>query len=171
MSNQRHFLPHYKRKVVEYRRTGSPDWTRTSNPSVNSRMLCQLSYRGICVDRITPAKQNVVFLNLERCHFALRSLHKQPVLLPKQYTFLSTFFQRHRSYFSWVLLFYLATASGSFQQAVEREGTLQFRNQVYPIVTHVSLQPVRALFRTPEVLSHAPHTPHSPGSPRSFRLS
>jgi hypothetical protein len=25
---------------------GSSDWTRTSNPSVNSRMLCQLSYRG-----------------------------------------------------------------------------------------------------------------------------
>ena len=24
----------------------SPGWTRTSNPSVNSRMLCQLSYRG-----------------------------------------------------------------------------------------------------------------------------
>jgi hypothetical protein len=24
----------------------SPDWTRTSNPSINSRMLCQLSYRG-----------------------------------------------------------------------------------------------------------------------------
>ncbi|CAD5945139.1 protein of unknown function [Streptomyces sp. KY75] len=24
----------------------SPDWTRTSNPPVNSRMLCQLSYRG-----------------------------------------------------------------------------------------------------------------------------
>ena len=25
---------------------GSSDWTRTSNPPVNSRMLCQLSYRG-----------------------------------------------------------------------------------------------------------------------------
>jgi hypothetical protein len=25
---------------------GSPGWTRTSNLSVNSRMLCQLSYRG-----------------------------------------------------------------------------------------------------------------------------
>ena len=24
----------------------SPGWTRTNNPSVNSRMLCQLSYRG-----------------------------------------------------------------------------------------------------------------------------
>ena len=24
----------------------SPDWTRTSNPSINSRMLCQLSYGG-----------------------------------------------------------------------------------------------------------------------------
>jgi hypothetical protein len=28
------------------RLVGSPGWTRTSNPSVNSRMLCQLSYRG-----------------------------------------------------------------------------------------------------------------------------
>lgn len=26
---------------------GSPDWTRTSNPSINSRMLCQLSYGGM----------------------------------------------------------------------------------------------------------------------------
>ena len=24
----------------------SPGWTRTNNPSVNSRMLCLLSYRG-----------------------------------------------------------------------------------------------------------------------------
>ena len=28
-------------------RGGSPDWTRTSNPSINSRMLCQLSYGGM----------------------------------------------------------------------------------------------------------------------------
>ena len=26
--------------------SGSPGWTRTNNPPVNSRMLCQLSYRG-----------------------------------------------------------------------------------------------------------------------------
>ncbi len=25
---------------------GSSDWTRTSNPAINSRMLCQLSYGG-----------------------------------------------------------------------------------------------------------------------------
>lgn len=24
----------------------SPDWTRTNNPAINSRMLCQLSYGG-----------------------------------------------------------------------------------------------------------------------------
>jgi hypothetical protein len=30
----------------------SPGWTRTSNPSVNSRMLCQLSYRGILQMRL-----------------------------------------------------------------------------------------------------------------------
>ena len=27
-------------------RESSPGWTRTSNPPVNSRMLCQLSYAG-----------------------------------------------------------------------------------------------------------------------------
>jgi hypothetical protein len=31
---------------------GSPGWTRTSNPSVNSRMLCQLSYRGMLQMRL-----------------------------------------------------------------------------------------------------------------------
>src|SRR5579875_2593815 len=31
--------------------SGSPGWTRTTNPSVNSRMLCQLSYRGLPVRR------------------------------------------------------------------------------------------------------------------------
>ena len=31
--------------------SGSPDWTRTNNPPVNSRMLCQLSYRGSLVQR------------------------------------------------------------------------------------------------------------------------
>src|SRR3954452_5259710 len=30
----------------------SPGWTRTSNPSVNSRMLCQLSYRGMLQMRL-----------------------------------------------------------------------------------------------------------------------
>src|SRR6185437_1346937 len=28
-------------------RWSSPGWTRTNNPPVNSRMLCQLSYRGL----------------------------------------------------------------------------------------------------------------------------
>ncbi len=27
-------------------RSCSPDWTRTNNPAINSRMLCQLSYGG-----------------------------------------------------------------------------------------------------------------------------
>ena len=31
---------------------GSPGWTRTNNPSVNSRMLCQLSYRGLTTTRL-----------------------------------------------------------------------------------------------------------------------
>ncbi len=37
----------------------SPGWTRTSNPSVNSRMLCQLSYEGSLVSfpGISPARR------------------------------------------------------------------------------------------------------------------
>ena len=31
-------------------RKSSPGWTRTNNPPVNSRMLCQLSYRGLAAD-------------------------------------------------------------------------------------------------------------------------
>ena len=29
---------------------GSPIWTRTRNPSINSRMLCQLSYGGSTIE-------------------------------------------------------------------------------------------------------------------------
>ena len=32
-------------------RPSSPGWTRTNNPPVNSRMLCQLSYRGTALGR------------------------------------------------------------------------------------------------------------------------
>ena len=32
---------------------GSPGWTRTNNPPVNSRMLCQLSYRGSCSGKVS----------------------------------------------------------------------------------------------------------------------
>ena len=31
----------------------SPIWTRTRNPSINSRMLCQLSYRGLFLTILT----------------------------------------------------------------------------------------------------------------------
>jgi len=34
-------------KAPETGAFSSPDWTRTSNPSINSRMLCQLSYGGL----------------------------------------------------------------------------------------------------------------------------
>ena len=34
------------REVLSMDKTGSPGWTRTSNPLVNSQVLCQLSYRG-----------------------------------------------------------------------------------------------------------------------------
>ena len=33
----------------------SPGWTRTNNPSVNSRMLCQLSYRGSAGESVAGA--------------------------------------------------------------------------------------------------------------------
>lgn len=32
---------------------GSPGWSRTSNLPVNSRLLCQLSYRGSSLQRFT----------------------------------------------------------------------------------------------------------------------
>ena len=35
----------------------SPGWTRTNNPSVNSRMLCQLSYRGRKRPEVYPARR------------------------------------------------------------------------------------------------------------------
>ena len=42
----------------------SPGWTRTNNPSVNSRMLCQLSYRGKlgghCSPRRVPSRLSAV---------------------------------------------------------------------------------------------------------------
>ena len=38
---------------LSYGGSSSPDWTRTSNLPVNSRLLCQLSYRGLprCIER------------------------------------------------------------------------------------------------------------------------
>jgi hypothetical protein len=33
-------------QLTPRQKKGSPGWTRTNNPPVNSRMLCQLSYRG-----------------------------------------------------------------------------------------------------------------------------
>lgn len=38
----------------------SPDWTRTSNPSINSRMLCQLSYGGLFYFRCWFPLQRVI---------------------------------------------------------------------------------------------------------------
>ena len=38
----------------------SPDWTRTSNPSINSRMLCQLSYGGLFCFRCRFPLQRVI---------------------------------------------------------------------------------------------------------------
>ena len=38
----------------------SPDWTRTSNPSINSRMLCQLSYGGLFCFRCWFPLQRII---------------------------------------------------------------------------------------------------------------
>ena len=40
-----------------FEKQSSPGWTRTNNPSVNSRMLCQLSYRGSRGGIVTVARQ------------------------------------------------------------------------------------------------------------------
>ncbi len=44
---------HHRGKAFALVRAGSPGWTRTSNPAVNSRMLCQLSYGGSSTATIT----------------------------------------------------------------------------------------------------------------------
>ncbi len=43
----------HRGKTFSLVRAGSPGWTRTSNPAVNSRMLCQLSYGGSSIATIT----------------------------------------------------------------------------------------------------------------------
>lgn len=49
----------------------SPDWTRTSNPSINSRMLCQLSYGGLlCFSCWFPLQRVITIPGL----FGLRNL-------------------------------------------------------------------------------------------------
>ena len=49
----------------------SPGWTRTTNPSVNSRMLCQLSYRGLLGLRMHAGADRWMTL-------AYRGAHAQP---------------------------------------------------------------------------------------------
>ena len=41
-----------KKPPVTRRFSCSPNWTRTSNRSINSRMLCQLSYGGLLTIRV-----------------------------------------------------------------------------------------------------------------------
>ena len=38
---------------------GSSDWTRTSNPAINSRMLCQLSYGGPSGVRVVTTRWRI----------------------------------------------------------------------------------------------------------------
>src|SRR5947209_174092 len=49
-------------------RIGSPGWTRTTNPPVNSRMLCQLSYRGLLGVREDIGAERVLTLAYRRTH-------------------------------------------------------------------------------------------------------
>src|SRR6478672_592059 len=37
----------------------SPGWTRTNNPPVNSRMLCQLSYRGLAAPSLAALRSEL----------------------------------------------------------------------------------------------------------------
>ena len=54
----------------------SPDWTRTSNPSINSRMLCQLSYGGLfCFHCRFPLQRVITIPGL----FGLRNLKYREV--------------------------------------------------------------------------------------------
>ena len=54
----------------------SPDWTRTSNPSINSRMLCQLSYGGLfCLRCWFPLQRVITIPGL----FGLRNLKYREV--------------------------------------------------------------------------------------------
>ena len=46
----------------------SPGWTRTTNPSVNSRMLCQLSYRGLLGVRVHAGADRGMTLAYRRPH-------------------------------------------------------------------------------------------------------
>ncbi len=52
----------------------SPDWTRTSNPSINSRMLCQLSYGGLFCSRCWFPLQRVITIPVLCCIMQLRTL-------------------------------------------------------------------------------------------------
>src|SRR5688572_23975063 len=56
---------------------GSPGWTRTNNPPVNSRMLCQLSYRGSCAAQ--ASKRARAPGNRPRDHRSARRQHAELV--------------------------------------------------------------------------------------------
>ncbi len=45
-------------------RCGSSSWTRTNDPAVNSRMLYQLSYRGIFVVIISATIVIILYLDI-----------------------------------------------------------------------------------------------------------
>ena len=55
----------------------SPDWTRTSNPSINSRMLCQLSYGGLFCFRCRFPLQRVITIPglFGLCNLKCREVH------------------------------------------------------------------------------------------------
>jgi hypothetical protein len=68
--------------------SSSPGWTRTSNPPVNSRMLCQLSYRGTArlsvtaLDGLARCCSHLLKLFLERFQPLRVGLRELPAKLP-----------------------------------------------------------------------------------------
>ena len=60
-----------QRKLLSF---GSPSWTRTNDPAVNSRMLYRLSYRGLKIRRrpALPGRVRPSTIGAERLNFCVR---------------------------------------------------------------------------------------------------
>ncbi len=71
--------------IAKARVQSSPGWTRTNNPSVNSRMLCQLSYRGLTTTRLRRLAVSSAYVVL-RFDFAHCLINSRPnaISLPAQ---------------------------------------------------------------------------------------
>ena len=62
------------RKIAVLFLNGSPSWTRTNDPAVNSRMLYRLSYRGLKIRRrpTLPGRVRPSTIGAERLNFCVR---------------------------------------------------------------------------------------------------